>query len=324
MTDERTRALWVLAPGHAAIRETALPRPTDTDVVVRTRYTAISRGTESLVYAGRVPESEWGRMRAPFQDGEFPGPVKYGYCNVGVVEAGPSELIGQTVFCLYPHQARYVVPAAAVRPVPDAVPAARAVLAANMETALNGVWDAAVQPGDRVAVVGGGTVGCLVAWLAGRIPGTEVCLVDLNDARRDVAAALGVAFATPDAAPRECDVVIHASGSPAGLRLALGLAAFEATVLEMSWYGTREVALPLGEAFHVRRLTLRSSQVGHVATSHRARWDYGRRMQLALSLLADPALDVVISGESVFDDLPVILHDFASGTRDALCHRIRY
>lgn len=324
MTAEHTRALWVLAPGHAAIRDTALPRPADTDVVVRTRYSAISRGTESLVFAGRVPEAEWQRMRAPFQEGEFPGPVKYGYCNVGEVEAGPAHLVGQTVFCLYPHQERYVVPASAVQVVPPTVPAARAVLAANMETALNGVWDAQVQPGDRVAVIGAGVVGSLLAWVTGRIPGTSVCLVDINPARAEVATAMGVSFALPDAAPTECDVVIHASGAPDGLRLALSLAGFEASIVEMSWFGTKDVTLPLGGAFHARRLRITSSQVGQVAASHRARWDYRRRMQAALSLLADPALDRLCSSESSFEESASALQALATGECDALCHRIRY
>ena len=324
MTADHTRALWVLAPGQAAIRDTALSSPTDADVVVRTRYSAISRGTESLVFAGRVPEAEWQRMRAPFQEGQFPGPVKYGYCNVGEVESGPAHLVGQTVFCLYPHQERYVVPASAVQVVPSNVPAERAVLAANMETALNGVWDAQIQPGHRVAVIGGGVVGCLVAWIAARTPGTQVTLVDINPARADVASALGVSFAGLDAAPTACDVVVHASGAPEGLRLALTLAGFEATILEMSWYGTRDVSLPLGEAFHAQRLTIRSSQVGHVAPSHRARWDYRRRMAAALSLLADPALDRLITDDSAFDELPDVLQALATGARDALCHRIRY
>ena len=324
MTADHTRALWILAPGHAAIRETALPRPTDADVVVRTRYSAISRGTESLVFTGRVPEAERQRMRAPFQEGEFPGPVKYGYCNVGEVESGPAHLVGQTVFCLYPHQERYVVPATAVQVVPATVPAARAVLAANMETALNGVWDAQVQPGDRVAVIGAGVVGSLIAWLAWRIPATMVCLVDINPARAELAAAMGVSFALPDAAPTECDVVIHASGAPDGLRLALSLAGFEASVVEMSWFGTREVTLPLGEAFHAKRLRITSSQVGHVSTAHRARWDYRRRMQTALALLSDPVLDRLCSSESTFEDSASALEALATGEPGALCHRIRY
>jgi 2-desacetyl-2-hydroxyethyl bacteriochlorophyllide A dehydrogenase len=314
----------VVAPGRSELRDEHLPEASESDVVVRTRFTAVSRGTESLVFSGLIPPAEYQRMRAPFQAGDFPGPVKYGYCNVGEVEQGPATLAGRTVFCLYPHQTRYVVPASAVQVLPDSVPAARGVLAANMETALNGVWDADIQPGDRVAVVGAGTVGCLVAWLASRIPGTEVCLVDINPARRAVAESLGVGFAAPAGAPAERDVVVHASGAPDGLRVALGLAAFEAVVVELSWFGAREVTLPLGEAFHVKRLTIRSSQVGHVATSRRARWDYRRRMTLALALLADPALDVLVTGESAFEDLPEVMPALAGGAGSVLCHRIRY
>jgi threonine dehydrogenase-like Zn-dependent dehydrogenase len=270
-----------------------------------------------------VPPTEYGRMRAPFQEGEFPAPVKYGYASVGLVERGPAHLVGRNVFALYPHQTRYAVPASAVHLLPDNVPAARAVLAANLETAINAIWDAAVLPGDRVAVVGGGTVGCLVAWLAGRIPGCRVELVDVNPARESIARALSVAFAAPDRASLDADVVFHASGNPEGLVTACRLAGFETTVVELSWYGTKQVTLPLGEAFHVRRLRLQSSQVGTVAAAQRARWDSRRRMALALALLAEPALDALITAESPFAALPDVMTALgdAAGT---ICHRIRY
>ena len=310
-----------MAPREGAILDETLPPLSADDAVVRTRYSGISRGTETLVFTGRVPETERQRMRAPFQSGEFPAPVKYGYCNVGEVESGPRELVGRAVFSLFPHQTRFVVPATALHLLPEDVPLGRAVLAANMETAVNGVWDAAIQPGDRVAVVGAGAVGCLVAWLAGRIPGCEVCLIDLDLSRAAVASALGVRFATSAEAPCDRDVVVHASGSPGGLTLALTLAAFEATIVEMSWFGSQPVSLPLGEGFHAKRLSIKSSQVGHVATSHRARWDYRRRMQLALSLLREPALDALITGESAFDELPAVMRDLSTGARNAICHR---
>jgi threonine dehydrogenase-like Zn-dependent dehydrogenase len=294
------------------------------DVLVRTRYSAVSRGTEALVFGGRVPASEHQRMRAPFQTGDFPGPVKYGYASVGRVEEGPTGWEGRIVFALYPHQTAYIVPAAAVHEVPADVPAARAVLAANMETAVNGVWDADPRAGDTVAVVGAGTVGCLVAWLIGRIPGCRVTLIDQNPARASVARALAVGFASPSMAVGDCDLVVHASGSPAGLPLALRLAGIESTVVEMSWYGNQEVTLPLGEAFHARRLRIVSSQVGRVAPAQRARWDHARRLALALSLLADPALDALITAETSFDALPQTMQELAAASGDTICHRIRY
>jgi 2-desacetyl-2-hydroxyethyl bacteriochlorophyllide A dehydrogenase len=317
-------AFWTTAPGHGEIRSEALPQPSTEEVVVRTLYSGISRGTESLVFHGRVPASEYQRMRAPFQQGDFPAPVKYGYCSVGRIEAGPADLVDRDAFVLFPHQTRYVVPASALHLLPENLPARRAVLAANMETALNGVWDADVKPGDRVAVVGGGTVGCLAAWLAARIPGCEVELVDVNPRRAAVAKALGVPFASPDLAEGDADVVIHASGAPQGLATAIRLAAFETTIVEMSWYGDQQVPVELGGAFHARRLAIRSSQVGHVATGQRARWSYQRRMQLALTLLRDPALDVLITGESPFADLPAVMARISAEPGDTLCHGIRY
>ncbi|MGP1393919.1 MAG: zinc-dependent alcohol dehydrogenase [Inquilinaceae bacterium] len=318
------RAFWSVAPGRGEIRDQPLPAPADDQVRVRSLFGAVSRGTESLVFAGRVPVSQYGAMRAPHQGGDFPFPVKYGYSLVGIVEAGPAALRGRTVFCLHPHQTACVLAADAVVPVPDGVPPSRAVLAANMETALNGLWDAAVLPGDRVAVVGAGVVGCLAARLIARMPGCAVELVDTDPAKASVAARLGASFAAPTEARTDNDLVIEVSGAPDGLAVALGLAAFEATVLELSWFGDHPVTAPLGEAFHARRLTIRGSQVGAVATRQRARWPHRRRLALALELLADDALDTLFSGESAFDDLPDAMPALATGGAGILCHRIRY
>lgn len=323
-TDMVATAFWVTRPGHGELRAETPVRSQDGEVLVEALYSGISRGTETLVYTGRVPESQRATMRCPLQAGEFPGPVKYGYCSVGHVLAGPSELVGRPVFCLHPHQDRYVVPAAWVTPLPDGLPPGRAVLTANMETALNGVWDAAVRPGDRVAVIGLGVVGLLAARLAASIPGTEVVAVDIDPGKQAVAEALGLRFATAAPAGADFDVVLHASGHPDGLVAALGAAGFEATVVELSWYGSTPAALPLGEAFHSRRLTIRSSQVGSVATAQRGRWSHARRMAKALELLRDPALDALVDGESRFADLPETMAALAEGRLAALCHRVRY
>lgn len=284
----------------------------------------ISRGTESLVFTGGVPATEWQRMRCPHQQGEFPGPVKYGYCAVGVVESGPQDWIGQRVFCLHPHQDHFVVPVEALHRLPDAVPTPRAVLAANLETALNGLWDLGPRIGDRIAVVGAGVVGALVAALAARLPGVDVQLVDPDPRRAQLARALGCRYATPAAAEGNLDCVVHASGRPEGLSTALALAGFEAVVLELSWYGARSVSIPLGEAFHSRRLTLRSSQVGSIATAQRGRWDYRRRMRTVFELLADDRLDALLDGASTFDQLPETMARLSGVPDGALCHRVVY
>jgi 2-desacetyl-2-hydroxyethyl bacteriochlorophyllide A dehydrogenase len=317
-------AFWVVAPGRGEIRQESPAPPSASDVVVRTLYSGISRGTESLVFHGRVPASEYQRMRAPYQAGDFPAPVKYGYANVGRVEQGPAGLAGRMVFSLYPHQTRFVVPAGAVHVVPDDVPARRAVLAANMETALNAVWDARVVPGQRVVVVGAGAVGCLVARLAAQIPACDVTLVDTNPARAGIARVLGVGFAAPEAAAGDADVVLHASGTGAGLSTALGLAGMEATVVDLSWYGDQPVALPLGGAFHSRRLTIQSSQVGQVARDQRARWSTGRRLEKALQLLNDPALDALLTGETAFSQLPDAMPALTAAAGATICHTVTY
>ncbi|MGN9804799.1 zinc-dependent alcohol dehydrogenase [Micromonospora sp. L32] len=317
-------AFWLRSPGVGEIRPVALPAPGPDEVLVRARYSGVSRGTETLVFTGGVPADQYAAMRAPFQEGDFPAPVKYGYLSVGVVEAGPARLRGRTVFCLHPHQSAYVVPASAVTPVPDGVPAARAVLAGTVETAVNALWDAAPLVGDRVSVVGAGMVGCAVAALLARFPGVRVELVDPDPARAAVAAALGVGFASPDDAADGRDLVVHASATGPGLQRAIDLLAPEGTVIELSWYGDRPVRLSLGGSFHSGRLTIRSSQVGTVSPARAGRRSYADRMALALELLADPAFDALLTGRSGFADLPDVLDRLAAGSLPALCHLITY
>ena len=319
---QQAQAFWVTAPGRGEIRPVPLPPASTDEVLVRTRYTAVSRGTELLVFAGRVPADQRQAMRAPFQDGEFPGPVKYGYLNVGVVQGGVPELAGRTVFCLYPHQTAYVVPAAAVLPVPEGVPAERAVLAGTVETAINALWDAAPRVGDRACVVGAGMVGCCVGRLLAQIPGVRVTLVDVDPARAPVAVALGAAFAHPDEIGGEHEIVVHTSATAEGLRRCLDLVAAGGEVLELSWYGSGEVSLPLGGGFHSRRLAIRASQVGTVAAARRGTRSRRDRLALALELLRDPVYDSLLEGESDFAELPGLLPQLAG--RPGLCHRIRY
>jgi len=318
------RAFWVVAPGRGEIRAQRLRPLAPGELLVRASASAISRGTETLVFCGEVPQSEWQRMRCPFQEGEFPGPVKYGYAVAGIVEDGPAEFCGRRVFCLHPHQDRFVVPEDAVVTIPDEVPQRRATLAANMETAVNGLWDGMPGPGDRIAVVGAGVVGALVAALAARLPGAEVELIDIDPSRAALATAFGCRFAAPQQACGEADLVIHASGAPGGLATAFAVAGFEATVVEMSWYGTRIVPLALGGAFHSRRLGLRSSQVGAVPAGRSTRWSRRRRLTLALSLLRDPLFDLLLSGESDFAELPELMPRLALSSKGVLCHTVRY
>jgi 2-desacetyl-2-hydroxyethyl bacteriochlorophyllide A dehydrogenase len=323
-SEQVAQALWYSGPGQADIRQETLAPPAAGDVRVRALFGAISRGTEALVLAGRVPESEFERMRAPFMGGHFPYPVKYGYATVGRIEAGTEALLGRTVFTLHPHQNVFNIPASAAVVLPQNLPPQRAVLAANMETALNAVWDAAPGPADRIAIVGAGVVGSLVAYLCGRIPGTEVTLVDINPARAELAKTLGVGFAKPETAKGDCDLVVHSSGHAAGLGTALALAGEEATVLEMSWYGDASVAAPLGGGFHSRRLRLVSSQVGQIAPSHRPRWTHGRRLAAALGLLGDARLDALLAPAVAFEDLPRRLPDILNASSGVLCQLIAY
>ena len=318
------QALWYVAPGKAEIRAEPVALPAEGEVRVRAVASALSRGTERLIFAGGVPESEYERMRAPFMSGTFPFPVKYGYAMVGRVDEGPTDLKGRLCFALYPHQTVFNLAAKNIVPLPDGLTPERAVLAANMETALNAVWDGAPGPADRIAVVGAGVLGLLVARLCAGIPGTEVTVVDIDAGRASIAGAFGAAFATPDKAPDNCDLVVHTSASAKGLTTALRLAGDEATVLELSWYGANAVTVPLGDVFHSRRLKLISSQVGKVAASHRLRWDYRRRLIAALKLLQDPVFDQLLAPPVSFTDLPAKLPGILTPAGGVLCQLIRY
>jgi threonine dehydrogenase-like Zn-dependent dehydrogenase len=320
----RATAYWTTGPGRGMLRDEPLRKPGPGEALVRTRHSGISRGTELLVHRGGVPPEIASRMRAPFQDGDLPGPVKYGYLSVGVVEDGPKELLGRDVFCLFPHQDRYVVPVAALTPVPDGVPARRATLAGAAETAVNALWDAAPRLGDRVAVVGAGMIGCTVARLLRTFPLDRLELVDVEPGRAAVGEALGVEVVHPADAAGGCDVVVHASATSAGLQRSLELLGDEGEVIELSWYGTSEVSVPLGSVFHPRRLSVRASQVSEVAASRRARRTPADRLALALRLLRDDAFDALITGCSPFAELPETMRRLASGDLSAICHVIDY
>ncbi len=320
MTLEKASAFWISAPKQGELLDTRFERQ-DGDVLVKALFSGISRGTERLVFHGQVPPSEHETMRAPFQEGAFTFPVKYGYACVGEVQDG--QRAGELVFALFPHQERFAVPDNAAISLPLGVPPERAVLAANMETALNILWDAQVNPGDRVAVVGCGVVGALVGYLAAQVPGTEVSLVDVDTGRSKLAYELGCTFSTPDQTADDADIVVHTSATDEGLATSIERAGLEAKIVEASWYGARSTQAPLGGAFHQRRLKIISSQVGRIPTHQAARWDFARRMTKALCLLNDDRLDSLISGESDFRDLPRDYHPILAD-RSTLCHRIRY
>ncbi|MEM9627913.1 MAG: zinc-binding alcohol dehydrogenase [Pseudomonadota bacterium] len=317
-------AFWIFGPRQGALRAEQIEAPGPEDVLVETLASGISRGTETLVFQGLVPESQHEKMRAPFQEGGFGFPLKYGYASVGRVVRGPEALLQQRVFCLHPHQDRYVVPADAVVPIPKAVASGRAVLAANMETAVNALWDAPPRIGDRIAVIGCGVVGALAACLAADHPGVQVELIDVNPKKGALARALDLPFSTPDKVAGEYDMVIHASGHPDGLRTAFRLAGFEARIVDLSWYGDREVSLPLGENFHSRRLQLISSQVGAISPSMRGRKSHRDRMSLAIHLLADQRFDALLAPPRHFSQLPAIMAELTQGDDDVMCQLITY
>ena len=317
-------AYWTTGPQQGELRAEPLQVPGEGEALVRTLFSGISKGTEIVVHTGSVPPRVAEAMRAPHQEGSFPSPVKFGYLSVGIVEQGPEGWVGQKVFCLNPHQDRYVIATDALTRIPDTVPARRAVLTGTVETAVNALWEAGPRLGDRIAVVGAGLVGGMVATLLRTFPLSRLQIVDLDPERKQLADKLGVEFAHPDDAKPDCDIVFHCSASQEGLERSLQLVGDEGDVIEMSWYANREVTLPLGEDFHARRLSIRASQVGVVARARRHRRTNADRLNLAVSLLQDPVFDAFLSGASPFTDLPEVVQNLADGKLEALCHVIEY
>lgn len=322
------RALWIVAKGQGELREEPLPAPGPDELLIRTVFSGLSRGTERLVFHGGVPKSEHNRMRAPLMAGDFPFPVKYGYAAVGIVEGGAADWLGKTVFALAPHQDVQIVPQNLVSVVPDDIPARRALLAANMETALNAVWDSGAGPGDSITVVGAGIVGLLITRICARIPGTNVRVIDPVAERATIVSAFGAEFGRhggEDASNQKVsDFVFHTSATAQGLQTALNCAGFEANIVEVSWFGEQSVEVPLGGAFHSQRLRLISSQVGNIATSRRPRWDFARRREMAMQLLADEGLDALLTEEVAFTDLPTALPRIFAPGAPGLQTVIRY
>ena len=321
------RSLWYVKPGVAELRTERLGPPIPGEARVATLYSAISRGTERLVANGEVPESEWTRMRAPLQSGAFPYPVKYGYSATGTVTAGSDALFGKTVFCLHPHQDHFQVAETMLHVVPEGIPAKRATLAANMETALNAHWDAGTNLADRVLVIGAGVVGLLVAYLAQHIAGVDVAITDIDSSRAAIAEKLGLKFAMPANVPKDNAIVFHTSATAAGLQTAIDTADVEGRIIELSWYGARPQSLYLGGAFHSRRLQIISSQVGHVAPSKRAMVSHRERLAKAIALLDDDRLDALVAGEVDFDAiterLPQIFSNALPGPCPVICYTKR-
>ncbi|GFZ81618.1 dehydrogenase [Nesterenkonia alkaliphila] len=326
MTTTPAHEFWIEAPYSARVRETALPEPGAEEVLIETEFSALSPGTETLIYRGEVPETVTALMAAPQQLGELPCPVSHGYLNVGRVSRGPQELLGQRVFTLAGHRSHVVVPGADCHPVPEGMPSERALLAGIAEVGLNAVWESQVTLGDRVAVVGAGLVGLVTALLLQRLSPARLQVLETAPGRRRRAQQLGLDAVSPEAAEADNDAVLHTSATALGLARALEITGDDAVLVEMSWYGAAEPQVPLGADFHARRLRLISSQVGQVAAPRRLRRSRSSRLAAALNLL-DERFDALVTGSSPLEQLPQVMDAFARGqdwTRDEILHVVTY
>lgn len=320
------RALWHDGRQKSSIRKEELHPLQEGWCEIQTVFSSISPGTESLVARGKVPGEVQGDMACPYMGGEYPFPVKYGYSLVGEVVAGSRDMKGKMVHVLHPHQTRCRVREEDVYPVPPAVPAERATLASNMETAVNALWDSGATIGDRVLVVGFGTVGSLVTRLVSGLPGVRVQVVDTDTEKVKLAGQMGFEASTPDGGEGGTgfDLVFHTSGTGKGLQAAVDRVGFEGLVVDLSWYGNRKVSLALGGTFHTGRKKIVSSQVSYVAAGKRSRWDRNRRKELVFSCLEDAGYDAHLTSAVSFEDLPELFRTLRNSPARELSYLVTY
>jgi 2-desacetyl-2-hydroxyethyl bacteriochlorophyllide A dehydrogenase len=306
----RARALWFTAPRRVETKEVEVRPPAAGEVLVRTRWSGISGGTELLAYRGEVDPDEQLDETIGALGGTFRYPFSYGYSCVGTVERSSAEGIpeGDPCFAFHPHQDLFTARAAEVVAI-EGIDPRSATLFPLVETALQVALDAGPRIGEVVVLLGLGPVGALIGAVLDRA-GAEVIGVDPRADRRESTAAFGIRSIDPadvDGAVRAATdragapLLIDATGDPSALGPALSLLRHEGQALVCSWYGTREVSLPLGRAFHRRRLTIRSTQVSSIPSRLAPRWDVARRRRAAVALLRDLPVKVLASHNVPFE-----------------------
>jgi 2-desacetyl-2-hydroxyethyl bacteriochlorophyllide A dehydrogenase len=285
------RSLYFTAPHTIDVREEPLPALAAGQVLAQTLCSAISPGTEMLVYRGQVPTEMAVDETIAALGGQFRFPLKYGYSAVGrVLELGPgvdSAWQGRTVFAFNPHESHVIADIAQLFPLPDDVDAETALFLPNMETAVNFLLDGAPLIGERVAVLGQGVVGLLTTALLARCPLANLTTFDHYPLRRETSLALGAHVSlSPESSPAlQADLTYELSGSPAALDAAIALTGFDGRIVVGSWYGQKRAALDLGGRFHRSRIRLISSQVSTLTPALSGRWDKARRLQVAWAML---------------------------------------
>ena len=320
----KAHGLWFLGANQFSIREETLRSPSTPYCVVKSICSGISQGTEQLVYSEAVPESIQHQMRCPYMGGDFPFPIKYGYSLVGEVVEGPENIVGRNVHMLHPHQDYGCVHPRDIYLLDDGILPEKAILASNMETAVNAVWDSQVTLGDRVLVVGFGNVGSLVARILSLSMGVEMFVTDTSALKRSMAQKMGFNVCEISQLKEEFDISFNVSASADGLQTAIDAVGYEGKIIELSWYGNRAVSLQLGGDFHIQRKTIISSQVSHIPSHRLARWDTIRRKKLVFSLLKQPEFEEHVTHNLRFSELPRILSESRSLFQDNLMIAVHY
>jgi threonine dehydrogenase-like Zn-dependent dehydrogenase len=303
----RSHALWHRSASESEIITGDIRKEEGKELLVESFFSLVSIGTERTVALGMVPPEIREQMKVPYMEGSFSFPCKYGYSLVGKIIRGPAGLKNRFVHLMHPHQDMAWVHPSSVFPLPDGIPPRRAVLAGNMETAVNALWDSEISVGDSVLIAGFGIVGALIALLASCIPGVAIVVLETNEKRRSLAAKLGFdLFENFRTGNTPFDAALNTTGDENALQICIDNTGFESQVTEVSFYGTKAVSVRMGGNFHISRKRIAVSQVSNLPLKKLARWDHLRRKQLVYNLLKDNRFDCLVENAVPFHDAPVL------------------
>jgi len=320
----KVRSLWHLSDSQSVIKENTAQNPSPSFLKIQSHFSLISTGTERLVACGEVPGSVHDDMKVPYMEGAFPFPIKYGYSLVGKVITEGHSMTGKLVHAMHPHQDFCLINESDLFEIHSNIPAQRATLASNLETALTAVWDAQVNIGDRVLIVGFGLIGSLIARLLSFIPAIYFQIIEIDKERIQHAEKLGFPVSAILRKHSKFDIAFHTSATAEGLQTCIDGVGLEGKIIELSWYGKKPVKINMGGSFHSQRKQIISSQVGKLPSKYNARWDMKRRKKVVFELLENALFDQQITHFIKFVDTPTFFADLRAGKAKGLAYCIEY
>ena len=322
MDNYTAQSFWVNKKRGSIKKELLNQSLGNDELLVKAYYSGISYGTEKIVHDSQVPANQYEFMRAPHQVGEFNKEVKYGYLSVGKVVVGPKSMMNKMVYTMFPHQSMYILKSSLATLIPSHIPYKRALLTANMETAINAMWDSQPSIGDNTYVIGAGIVGILMAYVLSSTFGIKVTVIDNNASKKKLCKFFNIDFENNINCIKDPDIIFECSGNASVLSDLINNSTLETKICILSWYGKQQSKIKMGENCFSRRLEIIFSQVGNITPIQSKKWDNLSRRALALKLLDNKKLDSLIDKQEIkLKELP---NFFKKGNTNGLCKVVKY